>query len=129
MTPEEINIAIAEVRGWVWYKLPPRKDETRAYRCLFLPALHEFDGQSLQWLVRADGSERICNFEYMKREGHVQDCYNDLNAMNEAEKELDTEQKDAYCIELIDAYGDRAVFASATQRAEAFLRTLGKWKD
>ena len=52
----------------------------------------------------------------------------DLNAMHEAEKVLTSMQQDEYWDHLIDekvAY----LFATARQRAEAFLRTLGKWEE
>lgn len=53
----------------------------------------------------------------------------DLNAMHEAEKTLDEDQmwRMARNIELNP---DRWYFhASARDRAEAFLRTLGKWEE
>jgi hypothetical protein len=56
------------------------------------------------------------------------DWVNDLNAMHEAEKTLDEDQmwRMARNIELNP---DRWYFhASARDRAEAFLRTLGKWE-
>jgi hypothetical protein len=68
------------------------------------------------------------------------DYLNDLNAMHEAEKVLTDDEGDRmrYFDNLAeitaDANGGRCsrfllVHPSATQRAEAFLRTLGLWKD
>lgn len=125
MTDNEISIAIAEACGWVWYRLPS-VSEGRRYKCLFLPGLHEYEGQSPEWLVRADGSESICNMEFMSREGLVQDYRNDLNAMHEAEKRLGDIQRGQYEDELT-MRTDNAIYATADQRAEAFLRTIGKW--
>lgn len=55
----------------------------------------------------------------------------DLNAMHEAEKTLPTANKEVYSgILTIVAGGDDSfpvINATAAQRAEAFLRTIGKW--
>jgi len=53
------------------------------------------------------------------------DYCNDLNAMHEAEKVLDETQAEDY-EELLGEYG---FHSTARQRAEAFLMTLGKWKE
>ncbi len=56
------------------------------------------------------------------------DYLTDLNAMHSAEETLNSEQLDEYHVQLImKTY--RIYRATARQRAEAFLRTLGKWKD
>ena len=70
---------------------------------------------------------------YHTSSGYVRDCpdyLNDLNAMHEAEKTLG---QALYC-RYIDKLCDQAIkgnncmyFATAAQRAEAFLRTIGKW--
>ncbi len=71
----------------------------------------------------------------------IPDYLNDLNAMHEAEKTLSEEQALSYVNALFSKFdsGDgwdqssiRMVFfpficANAAQRAEAFLRALGKW--
>jgi hypothetical protein len=82
VTPEEINMAVAELCGYVWYRLPdPRyQRDAMPYRMLAHPAIHEYPEQSAEWRVRANGTERICNWEYMKREGHVPDYFRDVNA-------------------------------------------------
>lgn len=61
----------------------------------------------------------------------------DLNAMHEAEQTLTPEQFEAYGELLLTPFqqaqtlanAKRAISATAAQRAEAFLRTLGKWDD
>ena len=73
----------------------------------------------------------------------VPDYLNDLNVMHEAEKSLSIIQRLRYYQELIDIF-DRhpdgshrygaciyweSVHATASQRAEAFLKTLGLWKE
>ena len=59
----------------------------------------------------------------------VPDYLNDLNAMHEAEKVLTTfDEWDIYCVYLGDTQPSCAK-ATARQRAEAFLRTLGKWEE
>ena len=58
------------------------------------------------------------------------DYLNDLNAMHDAEIQLEAEDNHAYgcyCSELYEKYGN-TVSLTAAQRAEAFLRTLNLWK-
>jgi hypothetical protein len=54
------------------------------------------------------------------------DYCNDLNAMHEAEKVLIFEDWESYCEKLGGSFRGCA-HATARQRAEAFLLTLGKW--
>jgi hypothetical protein len=59
----------------------------------------------------------------------IPDYLNDLNAMHDAEKWLIEDDQHAYgcyCIDLQEEYGN-TVHLTAAQRAEAFLRTIGKW--
>jgi hypothetical protein len=71
---------------------------------------------------------------YQTKDGWVVDCpqfATDLNAMHEAEKTLTN--ANMYVMEYhIKAMGKAHGFyfhATARQRAEAFLRTLGKWEE
>jgi hypothetical protein len=65
------------------------------------------------------------------------DYCNDLNAMYEAERMLTIPQEKEYFFTLKQIVGDliwyrstcRNYRATARQRAEAFLRTLGKWEE
>jgi hypothetical protein len=66
------------------------------------------------------------------------DYLTDLNAMHEAEKVLDENQWRTYGDLLVakikpyagpGLWNHRHVHATPAQRAEAFLRTLGKWDD
>jgi hypothetical protein len=76
--------------------------------------------------------------------GHECDPLTDLNAMHEAEKTLTDEQiarwqrdlwltceNDFYALEACapPIVLRRFISATAAQRAEAFLRTIGKWED
>jgi hypothetical protein len=99
MTDEEINKAVAEIRGWknlsfdVWHNgivgiLPTNKD------------------------VRSK----------------IPDYCNDLNAMHEAEKSLGSAEQGRNYMDFLDD-GNGGHTATARQRAEAFLRTLGKWEE
>lgn len=69
---------------------------------------------------------------YQTPEGWVVDCPNfttDLNAMHEAEKVLTDDQLWRMARE-IERNDEQWYFrATARQRAEAFLRTLGKWEE
>ena len=60
------------------------------------------------------------------------DYLNDLNAMHEAEKVLDiVVERGEYREYLSFITGGEAemIYATASQRAEAFLRTLDKWEE
>lgn len=61
------------------------------------------------------------------------DYLNDLNAMHEAELKLDQGQRTRYIFTLQTMLGGMQFgenyFATAAQRSEALLRTIGKWKD
>ena len=61
----------------------------------------------------------------------TQNYTGDLNAMHEAEKEIwiNKQQWDRYKAILQDMRCDDAIHATADQRAEAFLRTIGKWVE
>ena len=101
MSDEQINIAIAEARGW-----EP------------LPEGHFHPDNPL--------GQTMPNY-----------C-NDLNAMREAEKMLTEHQWGEYerVLRLVcdgcsyyEGAGKELLHATAAQRAEAFLRTLGKWEE
>ncbi len=76
-----------------------------------------------------DGGFRVCPPDYL----------NDLNAMHEAELTLTVHQFDVYQHALNDTcYGKNGqqgwitrdlILATASQRAEAFLKTIGRWVD
>ncbi len=101
MTPENQRIAIAEALGWIF-------DHSRK----------SYQRQG-QWCIE------------------LPNYLNDLNAMHEAEKVLTTPQWFDYLKELTaigcknkSSTGYQAIdpiHATAAQRAEAFLRTLGLW--
>lgn len=106
MTPEAQRIAIAEACGWLR-------------------------------MIR-NGIEVY----YDPEGGHVlphdlPDYLNDLNAMYDAEKVLlnagragDWRGWDSYRLTLDEINGpDDTFHATAAQRAEAFLRTIGKWEE
>jgi hypothetical protein len=107
MTPQEQRIAIAEACGWKHY-----------HEDLWVDP--DFSGDP-------DGfSELQC--------GDLPDYHSDLNAMHEAEAILTEKQRLFYHVNLMKL--QKADFvagfwflihATAAQRAEAFLRTIGKW--
>lgn len=104
MTDEEINLAIAKAVGWT--------EELPSGGRLLLPY-------------------RFYNINTKKYALCIPDYCNDLNAMHEAEKQLgkDVDLWARYDM-LITQLSDRFVwFASARLRAEAFLRTINKWKE
>lgn len=101
MTDEQINRAIAEACGWTDFVIHPE------FGLMGVPP----DTHGLRTAV---------------------DWYTvDLNAMHEAERVLSKEQIENYCDLLWPkGYGwFCAIHTTARQRAEAFLRTLGKWEE
>ena len=114
MSPEAQRIAIAEACGWT-----ARRWEDRKHR------------KCVGWLP--PGSD-----EASSQFALLPDYLSDLNAMHEAEKVLDKQDftlARKYHCNLCDVVSRltsdewEAVFATSAQRAEAFLRTLGKWED
>lgn len=124
MTEQEINIAIAEVCGW--------KDIRPSDKLVMVPIGSNPDPN--------EGYEAIPSYT------------TDLNAMHEAEVMLTDKQQNHYAWLLVQAVDNHmswkpeefvtldiweisltevwfACNTTALQRAEAFLRTLGKWKE
>lgn len=99
MTDEQINAVIAEVCGWT--------------------NVHPANRSG-----KAPGTDYTSNYE------HILNYCADLNAMHEAENTLVGQQFSAYAFVLNDIEGSLwGMRATARQRAEAFLRTLGKWEE
>ena len=104
MRYEQQRIAIAEACGW---------KETEAW----------LDGR--RCFERAD-SNAGWDFDSLP------DYLNDLNAMHEAEKTLTDKAHEEFRLNLYDVIGDDSrliVSSTASQRAEAFLRTIGKCEE
>lgn len=105
MTDEQINAAIAEACGWTDIFLHPE------FGLMGTPP-------------NTPGLRTAVEFYTM-----------DLNAMHEAEKGLTGLTRHAYCDALLDAVQDspdhlwEVLTATPRQRAEAFLKTLGKWNQ
>ena len=111
MSEKEINIAIAEYRGWQ----------------ILEPEVHR--AITYHWAIEPDGSKSI-----------LPDCCNDLNLIREIEKTLDDDQWLEYMLNLQDVLqrdpnrGKWIVCqdnmqATASQLAKAFVITIGKWKE
>ena len=101
MTDKQINETIAEACGWI-------------RNCLG------------GWLNPIDGD--------FKKYKNIPDYCNDLNRMHEAEEWLlkaDHVSFDEYICELMELRGNgpSTWHATARQRAEAFMRTIGKWEE
>jgi hypothetical protein len=99
MTDNQINIAIAEAFGW-------RQSERNI----------------AHWYHVLEPYSHILTRD-------LPNYCNDLNAMHEAEKGLNKNQWVDYGRELSRLNVFPMVHATARQRAEAFLRTIGKWKE
>jgi hypothetical protein len=101
MTNQQINVAIAQACGWTILKKPLSGFGFAAYA-------KEPNGDP------SPGIPEYCD---------------DLNAMHEAEDELSGNQYMVYANILGAVEGSLfGIRATARQRAEAFLRALGKWE-
>lgn len=67
-----------------------------------------------------------CDNKFRKE---IPDYLNDLLAMADAEKMLTEKERAKYRNYLLDRLQTNWGFATAAQRAEAFLRTIEKWED
>jgi len=121
MTDQEINIAIAEACGWVWtYGHNSLYDKCSVLRYWRLPQMKPLEG------VAYKDIPQFCT---------------DLNAMHEAWLSLNLGEQcefSDYLAEIVCRnQPNRLMYdltlhgvienATAHQRAEAFLRTIGKW--
>jgi hypothetical protein len=124
MNKEKQRIAIAEACGW---KNADHPDAMKLKQGWIMPE---------KWCMDPKG---VLRFNH-----HRPDYLTDLNAMHEAEKTLTDEQiarwqrdlwltceNDFYALEACapPIVLRRFISATAAQRAEAFLRTIGKWED
>jgi hypothetical protein len=121
MNPEQQRIEIAKACGW-------------ELKSNGLSPMWSWQNESLthriKWVAHKE----------MASQGVLPDYINDLNSMHEAEKTLDNDLDLDYSENLEIATGarwgannsyDMSKYRSATaaQRAEAFLRTLGLWEE
>ena len=116
MTPEQQRIKIAEACGFTI-----GTKETSTWSILKNGRFHTcFSGKRLVTATLADGLK--CLPDYLS----------DLNAMHEAEKVLDiVVERGEYreYLSFITGSEVEMIYATASQRAEAFLRTLDKWEE
>jgi hypothetical protein len=126
MTDQEINLAIAECCGWVHVKGEEPRYGGSFERAGWISPKGRFHASD--WTRKTDnGLPSYCS---------------DLNAMHEAEMSLTKEQYRAFHDEIsrwassittveegLWLYERRLSSATARQRSEAFLRTLGKWRE
>lgn len=115
MNPIEQQLEIAKACGWreAFPSSGPAHPGTRKGG-IMLP---------YNWINEVDG----------RRVQDLPNYLHDLNAMHEAEKSLTPEQFYRYYWKLIKLVGGQTdlhpISATAAQRAEAFLRTISKWKE
>jgi len=99
MTKEQQRIAIAEACGWT---------PVQCRKC----------------------KPSVCTCDTDKPNPNTPPDYlNDLNAMHEAEKVLDYNQRRDMEDSVSFQFAVYPFHATATQRAEAFLRTIEKWEE
>lgn len=125
MNPEAQRLAIAQACGWrAWSRPRPFPPETLEY----------------EWSNCNPDNQRINGWELTERKDlcdvHRLPRYlSDLNAMHTAEKILqqDIALRNSYVeiLRNIDIPSTEffRIHAAPAQRAEAFLKTIGKWKE
>jgi hypothetical protein len=106
MTPEQQRIAIAEACGWTDFSSAPYEGAIQYGRRPF-----------------------SCSDSW-----ELPDYLNDLNAMNEAERTLTNLNSYLHFLHMITSddptnISNEPAWATAAQRAEAFLRATGKWVE
>jgi hypothetical protein len=87
-------------------------------------AIAEACGWNNKPVVRTNGKGSVWVTEWP-------DYCNDLNAMHEAEKVLTDDQREVFYPRNLGAWQSpfNVIYATARQRAEAFLRVMGKWEE
>jgi len=116
MNTEKQRIAIAETCGWKHIKHTNQEDV-------------DIESRSITYWSGLTGVPP--KFIHDQNRIIIPDYRNDLNAMHEAEKAMSLDGRNNYIDLLGMTYHDSWEFcrATAAQRAEAFLRTIGKWED
>jgi hypothetical protein len=125
---KEINESIADYIAWNWYAVEKRGLYYREGGHGYTNQIHEAGKYT-----KEDANNELCAGEPMSVVRiPVPDFVNDLNAMHEAEKYLISGTPGLWeCYEnrLKAWHGGNAIHATASERAETFLRTIGKWKE
>lgn len=136
MTQEQQRIAIHIAMGWHWQYWGKRQVQVFAPKgCKPDWFGHDKESNSIKWPIHGDETmdEAAIALIFCCAKNPLED----LNAMNEAEKTLTSEQLyghssdggylDGLCSALDSV--NSAILATAAQRAEAFLKTINKWED
>jgi hypothetical protein len=113
MTVESQRIAIAEACGWKDIKDTNHEDVDIESRSI------------IYWSGLTGVPPEFIHYENRIK---IPDYLNDLNAMHEAEKVLDYNQLREMEDSVSFQFAVYPFHATANQRAEAFLRTIGKWE-
>jgi len=119
------RIAIAEACGWI---------REYAEEPMWNTSLNSYNGgyEPVKTVLFGRFKKRVLA-------SNLPDYINDLNTMHEAEKMMTEDQWLYYTVNVLLAAKDGSfvidknmktmAHATAAQRAEAFLRTIGKWED
>jgi len=126
MTNEELNVEIAEFRGWVKYN-PTPESISRGYP------------RYSYWIPPSDSKQSFENWGKLEMD-YPPDYCNNLNAMAEAKNLLTGDKRREfidYLYEIVKqdkninagpySVMTQAFYATAKQQAIAFVKTIGKW--
>lgn len=138
MTPNEMDVAIAEHLGWRCKFTDCTVSPVTEYA---FGGMYVQSGGSYGWSENGRFSSRtgkaLSQAAFAMELCHIPNYSGDLNAMHEAEESLTAKERAAYAEQLTHAIRDQervgfyherfvCIHLEASQRAEAFLRTVGK---
>jgi hypothetical protein len=117
MKPEKQRIAIAEACGWKDIKDTNHESVDISSRSISY------------WSGLTGVPPEFIHYEWNRV--IIPDYLNNLNAIHEAEKNIrhDHDSWGKYLVFLSRSAPECRVFSTAAERAEAFLRTVGKWEE
>ena len=137
MTPEQQQIAIVEACKWTARHYAHKCDGVTIFRCGACGGI----GHSNCYGNGQGAISFSCSVSPCCEEAVPPDYLKDLNAMHEVEKAVFRSSNlwQKFVFEIIETSGGSGMCeldalcclarATASQRAEAFLRTIGKWEE
>jgi hypothetical protein len=131
MTDEQINAAIAEACGWKPHRRSWKLSKGENGHVVDYFKTKEAAEEYLQ-ICRKNTAGWLNEVDVFEVAAKLPNYCDDLNLMHEAERVLQNQ----FSIMIEEAYWrnlewvkPHPIYATARQRAEAFLRTLGKWEE
>jgi len=133
MTRDEINLTITRILNPVIpsYTIKENYEDDRHWNSGFYESIVTFsDGKFFHFYRRASEITKE-KAEEAWLGAKVKDYCGDLNAMHEAEETLKNQfsNNEHHYWNLLQSVKPHPIYATAAQKAEAFLKALGKYKE